>query len=130
MHKHAFRGAILTALLAAAGCAGADGTDTLGDEGSQVTDDVSPAPQRVRADSTALSDVGAAQLLIANRVSLVEARALAERFARENAFASAQVADSDVELDDGGSEPVMYVFNFVEGGFVLVAADKRQQAVL
>ncbi|WP_437669129.1 C10 family peptidase [Sorangium sp. So ce131] len=63
-------------------------------------------------------------------IPMEEASGLAAGFLARKAAASRgrQVAESHVERD--GDVPVLYVFNFTEGGFAVVSADRRQPPIL
>jgi hypothetical protein len=134
MRTRAFRIAFLsTTLFSSASCA----VEADGDRGSpdmhEVGDvDLPGSGGSSRADQLAAGGAAdkLASVIAQNLVSLPEARAVAERFARDNGFASAAIAESDMEVDPETNDAVMYVFNFAEGGFVVVSADKREQAVL
>jgi hypothetical protein len=132
MRTRAFRIAFLSsALFSSASCAA--GPDTGAPSMHEVDDVAEPgAPgSALQAGGLAVGSADKlASLLAQNLVSLPEARALAERFARDNRFVDAEISESDVELDPETNDAVMYVFNFAEGGFVIVSADKREQAIL
>jgi hypothetical protein len=105
----------LSALMLLAGCAVAP---------DDPQDEAAPAGQEAPAADQAASS---AEL---NSIALDEAQALATGFLTRQAAASQgrKIKELHVERDADG--PLFYAFNFTEGGFAIVSADKRQSPVL
>lgn len=77
-----------------------------------------------------ITQANAARLVKGNLVSPAEAERLARDFARASFGRGAvAVAATSVEADEAGA-PALYVFNFKGGGFLVLAADKRQEPVV
>lgn len=84
-----------------------------------------------RKESEIVTPTNMAMLVAQNVVGQAEATRLAQVFAAARFGRSAPVITStDVQLDELTGDPSIYVINFQGGGFVLVAADKRQAPVL
>jgi hypothetical protein len=77
-----------------------------------------------------LSTAGLAALLDANRVTREEAAQLAVQVAREQKFKSTIIHENLEQPAALEHATSLYAINFENGGFVVVAGDKRQEPVL
>jgi Spi protease inhibitor len=78
-----------------------------------------------------VTQANAARLVKGNLVSPAEAERLARDFARASFGRGSAVAIASTSVEaDGAGAPALYVFNFKGGGFLVLAADKRQEPVV
>ncbi|APR87539.1 Putative pyrogenic exotoxin B [Minicystis rosea] len=103
-------------MLFLAGCAVAP--DDPQDDGASSAGQDAPAADQASGDAE--SDL----------VALNEAQELATRFVTKRAAVSRGRQIKELHVERAKDDPVLYAFNFAEGGFAIVSADKRQFPVL